>query len=111
MKGLHDKTHSVSCDEQVLSDAAARREDIKKQYAESLFRYALKQNGYVMTPLTFGEPDAQAYETGDFYILIPTEGWRRTGPDLCMSTGAHLHFAVSYGSKYINPWDYLTPQQ
>lgn len=49
----------ISCDERVLSDAAARGEDIKKQYAESLFQYALKQNGYVMTPLTFGEPSVK----------------------------------------------------
>lgn len=46
----------ISCDEAVLSRTA---ENIKKQYAESLLKYAAKQNGYVITPLTFGEPSVK----------------------------------------------------
>ncbi len=47
----------ISCDEAVL---ARTGKDIKKNYAESLLRYAAKQNGYVMSPLTFGEPSVKA---------------------------------------------------
>lgn len=46
----------VSCDEEVL---AKTREDIKKQYAQSLLKYAAAQNGYLMVPLTFGEPSVK----------------------------------------------------
>lgn len=46
----------ISCDEAVLSGTG---ENIKKQYAESLLKYAAKQNGYVITPLTFGEPSVK----------------------------------------------------
>lgn len=46
----------VSCDEAVLADT---REDIKKQYAQSLLKYAASQNGYLMAPLTFGEPSVK----------------------------------------------------
>lgn len=35
------------------------REDIKKQYAQSLLKYAAAQNGYLMVPLTFGEPSVK----------------------------------------------------
>ncbi len=47
----------ISCDEAVLS---CTEENIKKQYAESLLKYAAKQNGYVISPLTFGEPSVKA---------------------------------------------------
>ncbi len=47
----------ISCDEAVLARIG---KDIKKNYAESLLRYAAKQNGYVMSPLTFGEPSVKA---------------------------------------------------
>lgn len=47
----------ISCDEAVLAHIG---KDIKKNYAESLLRYAAKQNGYVMSPLTFGEPSVKA---------------------------------------------------
>lgn len=46
----------VSCDEAVLAGAG---KDIKKQYAQSLLTYAAVQNGYLMTPLTFGEPSVR----------------------------------------------------
>lgn len=47
----------ISCDEAVLSHT---RRDIKKQYANSLLKYAAKQNGYVLLPLTFGEPSLKS---------------------------------------------------
>ncbi len=46
----------ISCDEAVLSRADGR---INKKYAESLLKYAARQNGYVMAPLTFGEPSVR----------------------------------------------------
>lgn len=49
----------ISCDELVLSNAAVQGEDIRKQYAESLLKFAIRQNGYAMTPLAFGEPSVK----------------------------------------------------
>lgn len=46
----------ISCDEEVL---ARSEKNIRKAYAESLLKYAAKQNGYLMTPLTFGEPSVK----------------------------------------------------
>lgn len=43
----------ISCDEAVIANAD---EDIRKKYAESLLKYAARQNGYTLTPITFGEP-------------------------------------------------------
>lgn len=43
----------ISCDEAVIANAG---EDIRKRYAESLLKYAARQNGYTLTPITFGEP-------------------------------------------------------
>lgn len=47
----------ISCDEAVLSKA---KRNIRKAYAESLLKYAARQNGYRMTPLTFGEPSLKS---------------------------------------------------
>ena len=47
----------ISCDEEVLDRS---RQNIQKQYAASLLKYAARQNGYLMTPLTFGEPSVKA---------------------------------------------------
>lgn len=47
----------ISCDEAVLSHA---ENNIKKPYAESLLRYAAKQNGYMPAPLTFAEPSVKS---------------------------------------------------
>lgn len=47
----------ISCDEAVLSHAEG---NINKQYAESLLKYAAKQNGFVLSPLTFGEPSLKS---------------------------------------------------
>lgn len=47
----------ISCDEAVLAGA---KEDIRKRYASSLLTYAARQNGYVLAPLTFGEPSLQS---------------------------------------------------
>lgn len=47
----------ISCDESVLENA---KENIRKDYARSLLKYAAKQNRYVMTPLTFGEPSVRS---------------------------------------------------
>lgn len=50
----------ISCDEAVLSCAGKDTgRDIKKQYAQSLLKYAAAQNGYLMAPLTFGEPSVK----------------------------------------------------
>lgn len=46
----------ISCDETVLADTGG---SIKKQYAQSLLRFAAAQNGYLMVPLTFGEPSTK----------------------------------------------------
>lgn len=46
----------ISCDEAVLLHTG---ENIKRQYAQSLLRFAAAQNGYLMVPLTFGEPSAK----------------------------------------------------
>lgn len=43
----------ISCDEAVIANAD---KDIRKKYAESLLKYAARQNGYTLTPITFGEP-------------------------------------------------------
>lgn len=43
----------ISCDEAVIANAD---DDIRKKYAESLLKYAARQNGYTLTPITFGEP-------------------------------------------------------
>ncbi len=43
----------ISCDEAVI---AAADKDIRKEYAESILKYAARQNGYTLTPITFGEP-------------------------------------------------------
>lgn len=47
----------ISCDEAVLRHS---KQDIKKQYASSLLKYAARQNGFVFTPLTFGEPSLKS---------------------------------------------------
>lgn len=47
----------ISCDEAVLAHST---ENIKKQYANSLLKYAARQNGFVLSPLTFGEPSLKA---------------------------------------------------
>ncbi len=46
----------TSCDETVLKRAEA---NIKRPYAESLLKFAARQNGYVMMPLSFGEPSVK----------------------------------------------------
>ena len=43
----------LSCDEAVI---AAADKDIRNEYAESILKYAARQNGYTLTPITFGEP-------------------------------------------------------
>jgi len=47
----------ISCDEEVL---AGTRTNIRKAYAESLLKYAARQNGYLMMPPTFGEPSVKS---------------------------------------------------
>ena len=51
------KDMEISCDESVLENL---KENIRKDYAKSLLKYAAKQNRYVMTPLTFGEPSVRS---------------------------------------------------
>ena len=46
----------VSCDEAVLAGAGV---SVKKEYAQSLLKYAAAQSGYMMTPVTFGEPSVK----------------------------------------------------
>ena len=47
----------ISCDEAVIANAD---EDIRKKYAASLLKYAARQNGYTLTPITFGEPSLKS---------------------------------------------------
>lgn len=51
------KDMEMSCDEAVLAGTAG---DIRKEYASSLLKYAARQNGYLLTPLTFGEPSVKS---------------------------------------------------
>lgn len=51
------KDMEISCDEAVLERADQR---IRKAYARSLLKFAAKQNHYVFTPLTFGEPSVRS---------------------------------------------------
>lgn len=51
------KDMEISCDEAVLSGS---RKNIRKYYAESLLKYAARQNGYSFRPLTFGEPSVKS---------------------------------------------------
>ncbi len=71
---LFCKDMEISCDEAVLSHA---KEKINKQYAASLLKYAAKQNGFVLTPLTFGEPSVKSriqnvlrYKKGSIVVTI-----------------------------------------
>lgn len=47
----------ISCDEAVLKNAGS---NIRKEYAHSLLKYAAKQNGFLLSPLTFGEPSLRS---------------------------------------------------
>ena len=47
----------MSCDEAVLEKAGS---NIRKEYAHSLLKYAAKQNGFLLHPLTFGEPSLRS---------------------------------------------------
>ena len=47
----------MSCDEMVLEKAG---KNIRKEYANSLLKYAAKQNGFLLHPLTFGEPSVRS---------------------------------------------------
>lgn len=47
----------ISCDEAVLKNAGS---NIRKDYARSLLKYAAKQNGFLLNPLTFGEPSVRS---------------------------------------------------
>ena len=51
------KDMEISCDEAVLEHLG---KSIRKAYAKSLLKYAAKQNGYAITPLTFGEPSVRS---------------------------------------------------
>lgn len=51
------KDIEISCDESVLEHSD---KNIRRAYAESLLKYAAKQNHYVMNPLTFGEPSVKS---------------------------------------------------
>lgn len=51
------KDMEISCDEAVLERAD---KNIRKAYAKSLLKFAAKQNHYVFTPLTFGEPSVRS---------------------------------------------------
>ena len=55
--GLFVRDMEISCDEAVLAE---NTDNIKKQYATSLLKYAAKQNGFVPAPLTFGEPSVKS---------------------------------------------------
>lgn len=46
----------ISCDEAALAGAG---KETRSRYAQSILRYAAMQNGYFMTPPTFGEPSAK----------------------------------------------------
>lgn len=51
------KDMEISCDEAVL---AQLQEPVKKAYAGSILRFAAGQNGYLVRPLTFGEPSVKS---------------------------------------------------
>ncbi len=51
------KDMEMSCDEMVLEKAG---KNIRREYAYSLLKYAAKQNGFLLNPLTFGEPSVRS---------------------------------------------------
>lgn len=64
----------MSCDEAVLEKAET---NIRKEYAYSLLKYAAKQNGFLLNPLTFGEPSVRSriefvlkYKKKSVYVTI-----------------------------------------
>ncbi|MCI8917555.1 MAG: M56 family metallopeptidase [Eubacterium sp.] len=54
---LYCQDVEIACDEEVLAYA---QKDIKKQYAQSLLKYAASQNRFLITPLSFGAPSVKA---------------------------------------------------
>lgn len=54
---LFGRDMEISCDEAALADAP---KTARLRYAQTLLRYAAGQNGYFMTPPSFGEPSAKA---------------------------------------------------
>ena len=64
----------MSCDESVLEKAGS---NIRKEYAHSLLKYAAKQNGFLLHPLTFGEPSLRSriesilkYKKKNVYVTV-----------------------------------------
>lgn len=47
----------ISCDEAVVSGMTGK---VRKAYASSLLKYAARQNGYLFSPLAFGEPSLKS---------------------------------------------------
>ena len=64
----------MSCDEAVLEKTGS---NIRKEYAHSLLKYAAKQNGFLLHPLTFGEPSLRSriesilkYKKKNVYVTV-----------------------------------------
>lgn len=53
---LFNRDMEIACDEAVLRNAGR---NIRRQYAQTLLRYAAIQNGFFVTPPAFGEPSAK----------------------------------------------------
>ena len=71
----------ISCDEMVLSRAKG---NIRKPYAKSLLKYAARQNGYLMTPLTFGEPSVRS-RIRNVLRFHPQKAWTAVLAVLCVA--------------------------
>lgn len=51
------KDIEIACDEMVIDSAA---QNIRKDYVKSLLKYATMENGFLLGPLTFGEPSVKS---------------------------------------------------
>lgn len=87
----------ISCDEMVLSRAKG---NIRKPYANSLLKYAARQNGYLMTPLTFGEPSVRS-RIRNVLRFRPKKAWTAALAVLCVAAvvlGVFIRPAVTGGN-------------
>ena len=71
----------ISCDEMVLSRT---RGNIRVPYAQSLLKYAARQNGYLMAPLTFGEPSVKS-RIRNVLRFHPQKAWTAVLAGFCVA--------------------------
>ncbi len=87
----------ISCDEMVLSRTKG---NIRVPYAKSLLKYAARQNGYLVTPLTFGEPSVKS-RIRNVLRFRPQKAWAAVLAVLCVAAvvlGVFVRPAVTGGN-------------